>query len=108
MTNQTILSLLDYLCNEARNSVHASFGLMALRAEMAAEAAWQSCLETSKSSAERLLRSIDDIRELVSPEAPPADLPEEPRGARPSTPAPPGSRGAAPRSRGRGAPPRGW
>ena len=77
MTNQTILSLLDYLCNEARNSVHASFGLMALRAELAADAAWQGCLETSKSSAERLLRSIDDIRELVSPEAPPADLPEE-------------------------------
>ena len=30
MTNQTILSLLNYLCNEARNSVQASFGLMAL------------------------------------------------------------------------------
>ena len=31
MTNHTILSLLNYLCNEARNSVQASFGLMALR-----------------------------------------------------------------------------
>ena len=30
MTNQTILSLLNYLCNEARNSVQASLGLMAL------------------------------------------------------------------------------
>ncbi len=77
MTNQTILSLLDYLCNEARNSVHASFGLMALRAELADDAAWHSCLETSKSSSERLLRSIDDIRELVSPEPPPVDLPED-------------------------------
>jgi CheY-like chemotaxis protein len=77
MTNQTILSLLDYLCNEARNSVHASFGLMALRAETASDPSWQSCLDTSKSSAERLLRSIDDLRELFAPDAPAADLPEE-------------------------------
>jgi CheY-like chemotaxis protein len=77
MTNQTILSLLDYLCNEARNSVHASFGLMALRADLAADPSWQSCLETSKHSAERLLRSIDDIRELFLPEAPAVELAEE-------------------------------
>ena len=77
MTNQTILSLLDYLCNEARNSVHASFGLMALRAESGTDPSWQSCLDTSKSSAERLLRSIDDLRELFSPDVPAADLPEE-------------------------------
>jgi hypothetical protein len=77
MTNQTILSLLDYLCNEARNSVHASFGLMALRPEPAADPGWQSSLETSKSSADRLLRSIDDLRELFSPDAPLADFAEE-------------------------------
>ena len=34
-------------------------------------------LDNSKSSADRLLRSIDDIRELVSPETPTADLAEE-------------------------------
>jgi CheY-like chemotaxis protein len=77
MTDQTILSFLDYLCNEARNSVHASFGLMALRAETATDPIWQSCLDTSKSSAERLLRSIDDLRELFAPELPSTDLPEE-------------------------------
>jgi CheY-like chemotaxis protein len=77
MTNQTILSLLDYLCNEARNSVHATFGLMALCPDLAAEPNWQSCLDSSKSSADRLLRSIDDIRELFSTEAPLADLAEE-------------------------------
>ena len=54
MTNKTILSLLDYLCNEARNSVHATFGLMAL-SDLAADPNWQSYLNTSKSSADRLL-----------------------------------------------------
>ncbi len=77
MTNQTILSLLDYLCNEARNSVHATFGLMALSPDLAADPNWQSCLDSSKSSADRLLGSIDDIRELFSTDAPSADLDEE-------------------------------
>jgi CheY-like chemotaxis protein len=77
MTNQTILSLLDYLCNEARNSVHATFGLMALCPDLSADPNWQSCLDSSKSSADRLLRSIDDIRELVSTEVAMADLGEE-------------------------------
>ncbi len=65
MTNQTMLGLLDYLCNEARNSVHATFGLMALWASPVADPGWRTCLENSKSSADRLLRSIDDIRELL-------------------------------------------
>ena len=77
MTNQTILSLLDYLCNEARNSVHATFGLMALGPDLAADPNWQGCLDASKSSADRLLGSIDDIRELFSTEAPLLDLAEE-------------------------------
>jgi CheY-like chemotaxis protein len=77
MTNQTILSLLDYLCNEARNSVHATFGLIALCADLAADPNWQSCLDGSKSSADRLLRSIDDIRELFSTEPPLAGMLEE-------------------------------
>jgi CheY-like chemotaxis protein len=76
MTNQTMLSLLDYLCNEARNSVHASFGLMAL-CPLEADPNWKLCLENSKGSADRLLRSIDDIRELLSPEAPVFDPAEE-------------------------------
>jgi CheY-like chemotaxis protein len=77
MTNQTILSLLDYLCNEARNSVHASFGLMALCPDLGVDPQWRTCLDTSKSSADRLLRTIDDIRELFSAETPAADLAEE-------------------------------
>jgi CheY-like chemotaxis protein len=76
MTNQTILSLLDYLCNEARNSVQASFGLMALSPNLAPNPLWQSCVENSKCGADRLLRCIDDIRELLSTE-PPAFEPAE-------------------------------
>jgi CheY-like chemotaxis protein len=76
MTNQTILSLLDNLCNEARNTVHATFGLMAL-SDLGADPNWQKCLNASKSSADRLLGSIDDIRELFSTETPLADLAEE-------------------------------
>ncbi len=77
MTNQTILSLLGYLCNEARNSVHATFGLMALCRDQSVNPNWQICLDASKSSADRLLGSIDDIRELFSNDAPAADLAEE-------------------------------
>jgi two-component system sensor histidine kinase/response regulator len=77
MTNQTILSLLNYICNEARNSVQASFGLMALCPTLAPDPAWQSCIENSKWGADRLLRCIDDIRELLSPEAPVIDPAEE-------------------------------
>jgi CheY-like chemotaxis protein len=77
MTNQTMLSLLDYLCNEARNSVHASFGLMALAPSAAGDPGWRTYLENSKASADRLLRSIDDIRELLAAEGPALDPAEE-------------------------------
>jgi two-component system, sensor histidine kinase and response regulator len=77
MTNQTMLSLLDYLCNEARNSVHAGVSLMAMGPSPVADPEWRTCLENSKSSADRLLRSIDDMRELLAPEAPAFDPAEE-------------------------------
>jgi len=77
MTNQTILSLLNYVCNEVRNSVQASFGLMALCPSQVPDPAWQTCLESSRSSSDRLLRSIDDIRELLSSEKPACDTAEE-------------------------------
>jgi CheY-like chemotaxis protein len=77
MTNQTVLNLLDYLGNEARNSVHASFGLLALCPSLIPDPAWQTCLDSSKSSADRLLRSIDDIRELLSTEPPTLGQAEE-------------------------------
>ena len=39
--------------------------------------AWQTCLENSKRGADRLLRCIDDIRELLSTETPALDPAEE-------------------------------
>ncbi len=77
MTNQTILGVLDHLCNEARNSVHASFGLMTMCSSPASDPAWRTCLEHSKSSADRLLRSIDDVRELLDADSTVFDPPEE-------------------------------
>jgi CheY-like chemotaxis protein len=77
MTNHSILSLLNYLCNEARNSVHATFGIMAMCPNLTADPNWQTCLENSKGSADRLLRSIDDIRELLSSETPTFEPAEE-------------------------------
>lgn len=77
MTNKTILSLLNYLCNEARNSLQASFVLMALGPSVSPDPAWLTCLENGKCSADRLLRSMDDIRELLSTETPTVDQAEE-------------------------------
>jgi CheY-like chemotaxis protein len=77
MTNKTILILLDYLCNEARNSVQASFGLMAAGPMQGLDPAWRGCLEKSKYGADRLLRCIDDIRELLATETPAFDPAEE-------------------------------
>jgi two-component system sensor histidine kinase/response regulator len=77
MTNETMLSLLDYLCNEARNSVHATFGLMAVFPTLVSDPGWRTHLENSKSSADRLLRSIDDIRELLAIEPPPLEPTED-------------------------------
>ena len=73
MTNQTILSLLNYLCNEARNSVQASLGLMALYPSPGPDPGWQNCIENSKGGADRLLRCIDDLRELLSTDKPALD-----------------------------------
>jgi hypothetical protein len=70
MTNQAILSIFDYLCNEARNSAHSLFGLTELEGETAADLALRACIEGSRASTDRLLRSIDDVRELLAGESP--------------------------------------
>jgi len=77
MTNQSILSLLNYICNEARDSLQASFGLMALCPTLPPDPAWQNCVENSKIGADRLLRCIDDVRELLSTETPTLEPAEE-------------------------------
>jgi CheY-like chemotaxis protein len=76
MTNQSILSLLDYLCNEARNSLQASLSLMAVYPSPAPDAGGQNCMD-GNGGVDRLLRCIDDIRELLSPDTLALDPVEE-------------------------------
>jgi len=66
ITSEAILPLLDHLCNEARNAMHSAFGLMEFQPDPASRPAWHTCLTASRSSADRLLRTIDDLRELVA------------------------------------------
>jgi CheY-like chemotaxis protein len=77
MTNVAILDILNHLCNEARNSVHATFGVMDLLPSNSVDPAWQTYLDISRSSADRLLASIDDFREFFSSPAPASDTVEE-------------------------------
>jgi CheY-like chemotaxis protein len=70
MTNEAILGILDNLCNDARNSMHAVFGLLEPPGDSLTDCRWQSCVETGRASADRLLRAIDDARELLA--GPPA------------------------------------
>lgn len=76
MTRGTMLSLFDYLCNEARNAVHASFALMDFRPAEGGPA-WQVCADATRTSTDRLLASIDDMRELLVNEQPAIALAEE-------------------------------
>jgi len=77
MTNTTLVDILNHLCNEARNSVHATFGVMDMLPPAAANPALQSYIDISRSSADRLLGAIDDFRELFSPHSPASDTVEE-------------------------------
>ncbi len=66
MTNEAVLDILNHLSNEARNSVHATFGLMELLPSIGGDTTWQASLDISRSSADRLLRTMDDFRDLLS------------------------------------------
>jgi CheY-like chemotaxis protein len=77
MTNADVLDILNYLCNDARNSVHASFGVLELLPHAAMDPTWRTYIDISRSSADRLLGSIDDFRELFSEAAPPWDAVED-------------------------------
>jgi two-component system, sensor histidine kinase and response regulator len=75
MTNETISAILDHLCNEARNSAHAAFGVLELLRNVALDSTGEASLDIGTESADQLLRSIDDVRELLSTaEAAPATL----------------------------------
>jgi CheY-like chemotaxis protein len=71
VNNEAISVILEHLCNEARNSVHASCGVMDLLRDVLTDPAQRASVEIGRASADQLLRSIDDVRELLS-SAPPA------------------------------------
>jgi CheY-like chemotaxis protein len=66
MTNQAISVILDHLSNEARNSAHATFGAFELLQEGESNLARLCPSAIATASNERLLRSIDDVRELLA------------------------------------------
>ena len=76
MTNEAILSLMDHLCNQARNAMHVAFGLMEFHPDSASRRSWQTCVSATRSSADRLLLTIHDMREL-SGQAPAVEPVEE-------------------------------
>src|SRR5580692_11148884 len=67
MTNEAISTLLEHLSNEARNSVHATFGMMDLLRDAVADRTLRTAADLGRSSADRLLCSLDDFRDLLSP-----------------------------------------
>jgi CheY-like chemotaxis protein len=77
MTNQNITNLLGYLSNEARNAMHSIVGLMEMRVEESRDAGEQAGVDLCRASADRLLRSIDDVQALFSDPAQATSAPEE-------------------------------
>jgi CheY-like chemotaxis protein len=77
MTNNNITYLLGYLSIEARDAMHAIVGLMEMRVDEARDASERASLDICRASADRLLRSIDDVQELFSEELETLSAPEE-------------------------------
>src|SRR5277367_826980 len=77
MTNEAISAVLEHLCNEARNSMHATLGVMELLHDGSEDSERRVTLSLGRASADQLLRSIDDVRDLLSSvPLPPAALEE--------------------------------
>jgi two-component system, sensor histidine kinase len=76
MNSEAILSLLDHLSNQARNTMYAAFGVAESGLELASGTC-QTWLKANRSSVDRLLGTMDDMRELVSGQAPAPRSPEE-------------------------------
>jgi CheY-like chemotaxis protein len=66
MTNQTILTLFDLLSNEARNTLHATLGLIDSMDDSGRNPEPGNSAGRNRQSVDKLLRLIDDLRELFS------------------------------------------
>jgi CheY-like chemotaxis protein len=77
MNKQATLAILEHLSNEARNSMHATFGVMEFLRDTVTDPAQRASVAIGRTSADQLLRSIDDVRELLSAAVGPAASLEE-------------------------------
>ena len=77
MTNQTTLKLFDLLCNEARNTLHLTLGLLEAHCNCGTPGNGDGCNRSNRMSVDRLLRLIDDMRELFVDTPPLAGAAEE-------------------------------
>ncbi len=66
MTNKAISAILEHLSNEARNSVHATFGIVELVRDVVLDPMVRTSVAIGRAGADQLLRSIDDVRDLLS------------------------------------------
>jgi len=76
MTNQTTLKLFDLLCNEARNTLHLTLGLLEAPCHCDARSSDGRAVRSNRMSVDRLMRLIDDLRELFVA-APPSPVAAE-------------------------------
>jgi len=66
MTNKAISAILEHLSNEARNSVHATFGIVELVRDVVDDPMVRTSVALGRAGADQLLRSLDDVRDLLS------------------------------------------
>jgi CheY-like chemotaxis protein len=66
MTNETISVILEHFANEARNAMHATLGVMELMGDSIGDSTLQVSAGLGRASSDRLLRTVDDVRELLS------------------------------------------
>jgi len=70
MTNQTAAKLFELLCNEAKNTLYVTLGLWQKRSNCVKAANRDGCNRSNRTSVDRLLRLINDMRELFVDEHP--------------------------------------
>ncbi len=66
MTNKAMSAILEHLSNEARNSVHATFGIVELVRDVIDDPMVRTSVAIGRAGADQLLQSIDDVRDLLS------------------------------------------
>jgi CheY-like chemotaxis protein len=77
MTNEAISAILDHFYNEARNAAQASFAIKELLRDVPMDSTRRALTSAGTVSADQLLRSIDDVRDLLSRAPEPRPTTEE-------------------------------